>query len=86
MTVYALGRSLAFGASARPDASFVAYLAYTEVNIVLWAAAIQLLTGPIVGQHILEVPDQAALLAKVIVTPFSLGCNFLVARWLTQRA
>jgi hypothetical protein len=34
----------------------------------------------------LDGPDHAALLAKVIVTPFSLGCNFLVARWLTQRA
>jgi putative flippase GtrA len=86
MTVYAASRSLAFRASARPDASFFAYLAYTAVNIVLWAAAIQLLTGLIVDQHMLDAPDAAALLAKIVVTPFSLGCNFLVARRLTQRA
>ena len=86
MTVYAVSRSLVFGTSARPDRSFIAYFAYVEINIVLFSAAIQLLAGLIAGRQFVADPDLAALVAKVIVTPFSLACNFLVARWLSRRA
>lgn len=84
MSVYVISRSVVFGSAARLDRSALAYLAYTAANIVVWAIAIQLLADALVAYFGLRTVD-AALWAKIAVTPLSLAMNYVASRLLSPR-
>jgi putative flippase GtrA len=85
MAVYALSSWLVFGARTPAKQGFAVYFLYTEANIMLFAAIIQGAAALIVGLDLMESLALAGLVAKVAVTPLSLGCNFFVARYLATR-
>lgn len=91
LSVFLLSRSAVFGnrgGGARPA---LVYLGYTWAMIVVWSFAIASLAGLLAtpaddGNALVGEPSMAAIVAKVIVTPFSLALNFLVARFLSGNA
>ncbi|MEO5806152.1 GtrA family protein [Devosia sp.] len=82
MAVYLVSSRLVFGRSEASGKAMFIYLLYTEANIALWALAITVLAGLLAA---MMAPIHAALVAKILVTPLSLTCNFLVTRFLVQR-
>ncbi len=60
------------------------YLIYTEANILVWALIIHFITYQLVSLSAFNY-STSALFAKLIVTPFSLLCNFVASRWLSNR-
>ena len=82
MTVFFVSRLFVFPGNASEKKAIFVYFAYTEANIIGWAALIQLFSKMI--SSVFSVPlELAAIIAKIVVTPFSLVCNFLVTRWLS---
>ncbi|HEY8024171.1 MAG TPA: hypothetical protein VIF60_06375 [Burkholderiaceae bacterium] len=61
------------------------YLAYTLLLLFVASAAVQGV-AMVLGQAVHAIPAQwAALLAKFIVTPFTLALNFVTAKFLNTR-
>lgn len=83
MSVFLASRWWVFKASGTGLRSIFVYFLYTESNIVVWALAISWITSSIHDIASLSLTN-SALLAKVIVTPLSLACNFVVSRWLSR--
>lgn len=79
MCVYCASQWLVFASRRIALTATVGYLLYTVVNIVVWALVIQYIAVEM--NKIVEIDlKTAALVAKIIVTPLSLCCNFLVSR------
>lgn len=83
MAVYAVSRRIIFRSTKFQPGRFAAYFAYTEANIGFWAVAVQLLTGLILGSGLPIRGAQAAIVAKILITPLSMVSNFMVTRWLS---
>jgi len=79
MCVYCAAQWLVFASRRISLTATAGYLLYTEANILVWALVIQFFSNAIT--KIVEIDlEMAALVAKIIVTPLTLGCNFLVSR------
>lgn len=84
MTVFLLSQRFVFDAQYVSIRSNVIYFAYTVSNIIVWSVAIASLSTSI-GNSLAVVGASSALIAKVIITPLSLFCNYFVARWVSKR-
>lgn len=84
MAVYFVSSRLVFRGGQSGGKALV-YFAYTEANIVFWALAIEALTYGLLSLGFGYGKPAAALIAKIGVTPLSLGCNYLVTRYLARR-
>jgi putative flippase GtrA len=62
----------------------VGYLLYTEVNIVVWALVIHYISIEITKMVEIDIKS-AALVTKIVITPLSLGCNYLVSRAISSK-
>lgn len=85
MSVFVVAKRFIFHSSGNRVKSFATYLIYTAANIAVWALLIQLLTDALYN-HVTTNLTNAAVVAKVIVTPLSLASNFIVTRWLSYRS
>jgi putative flippase GtrA len=63
--------------------SLIIYLTYTEINIILWALLIGYIAN--ISSQLIEL-DIASIMAKIFVTPFSLACNYLVAKSISKKS
>ncbi|TAA44347.1 hypothetical protein EAT51_02880 [Pseudoxanthomonas winnipegensis] len=82
MAVFMVSRVLVFGDRRRGMKGMLGYLLYTELNILASAAAIEGIARYFYMVHGFQFAA-TAIVAKVLVTPLSLVCNFLVTRWLS---
>lgn len=60
------------------------YLMYIECTIIFWSVLIQILTLQFLSLGGVFDATSSAMLAKFLVTPFSLTLNFLVSRYLSE--
>ncbi|KAB2702071.1 GtrA family protein [Brucella lupini] len=84
MAVFIASKLFIFASRESLGRSTLYYLIYTEANILVWALIIQFITHQLVSLNVLNY-STSALFAKLIVTPFSLLCNFVTSRWLSNR-
>lgn len=86
MTVFFFAKTAIFRVVQKKTQSSVAYFFYIEVTIIFWSLIID---GLAFWLHQMwpftDHVAMAALVSKIIVTPFSLVVNFVVARWLLRR-
>lgn len=85
MTVFFVSQKVVFDLERRPLGGALIYWIYTEANIVVWSILISLLAGMIAQLALLPDPAGPAIIAKLIVTPFSLALNFVVAKHLSRK-
>lgn len=83
MIVFLVSQRIIFDARYISFRSSAIYLIYTESNIVIWSLIISLVSLSI-HDSTTATASWAAITAKVIVTPLSLVCNYLVSRWLSR--
>nr|ABH02986.1 SpaC [Spirochaeta aurantia] len=87
--VYFTSAKWTFGQSTPrlPWKSYSLYLAYQVVAIVAFSllaeTIFQALRSEVLGSRLPEVHDK--VISKIVVTPFSMGMNFLVMRRLTKK-
>jgi putative flippase GtrA len=87
LTVFLLSRRVVFGVSHGSVAHrALFYLLYTVAVIVLASWAIRLLAGGFQSGSIARLarPVVAAAVAKILVTPVTLGLNFIVAKGVNE--
>jgi putative flippase GtrA len=87
LSVFLMSRRMVFGVSHGSVARrALFYLLYTVVVIVLASWAIRLLAGGLQAGTIpwLARPVIAAAVAKILVTPVTLGLNFIVAKGVNE--
>ena len=84
MTVFLVSQRFIFDAQYVSIRSNVIYFVYTVSNIIVWSCAIAFLSSSISNALTLA-GASSALIAKVVVTPLSLFCNFFVSRWVANR-
>lgn len=82
MAVFVVSRVLLFDGARRGVKPILGYFFYTEVNILLSAAAIEAIALHLSSAYTLQ-STTAAIAAKILVTPLSLACNFFVTRWIS---
>lgn len=82
MAVFLVSRVLLFDGARRGLKPILGYFFYTEINIMLSAAAIEAIARYLSATHALQL-TMAAIAAKVLVTPVSLACNFFVTHWIS---
>lgn len=82
MIVFLITRSLIFNSRHNGKNSIAVYFFYIEINILLSATGIEWLAQHLSSAYEVA-PTSAAITSKVLITPASLICNFLVTRWLS---
>lgn len=84
MLVYYASQWLVFANDRIALTASVGYLLYTEVNIMVWALLIHYFSTGIANMFEIDIKT-AALVTKIVVTPLSLGCNYLVSRGISTK-
>ena len=84
MLVYCAAQWLVFDNRRIAFTATVGYLLYTEVNIVVWALVIHYFSIEITKMIEIDIKT-AAFFTKIVVTPLSLGCNYLVSRAISSK-
>ena len=85
MSVYGVSRKRRIRVRTGPDRSFLAYLRIPKSISSSGRRRSRCFRGSR-GTGDFADPDHGGAARQGDVTPFSLACNFLVARWLSQRA
>jgi putative flippase GtrA len=82
IVVFNYARVKIFRATNDREKSLLIYFFYTELNIVLWSLIIDFITRFVSSSYGISF-STTAIYAKILVTPFSLVCNFIFAQFLT---
>lgn len=80
LLVFITSRALIYNNGMINFRSLMIFFLYTEISILFWAITIGLISS-FLCDVVSASSQSASITAKILVTPFSLFCNFLVSSW-----
>ena len=82
--VFVASQVLIFKVEKLSTLAVLVYMIYTLLNIVIWAFCIEY-TSSLLGQMQLIDLGLASIISKVVITPLSLACNFIVTKHISRK-
>lgn len=82
--VFSISQLLIFKVKRLSVLSLIIYMCYTEINIAIWAVCVSYLSSVIEHKFFFDL-GVASMLSKIVITPFSLFCNFIVGKYISRK-